>query len=57
MPTLRARSAICLQRDGDIIAITAGKLAVRLSDEELTARRKAAWIPRSVHFTTGWLAR
>ena len=49
---------IGLLHDGDIIDIdiTAGSLSVRLSDEELAARR-SAWKPRPARYTTGWLAR
>ncbi len=49
---------IALLRDGDIIDIdiTAGKLSVRLSDQELAARREV-WKPRPARFTSGWLAR
>ncbi len=57
-PEAAVGGPIGLLRDGDIIDIdiAAGKLAVRLSDEELAARR-AAWKPRPARFTSGWLAR
>ncbi len=57
-PEAAVGGPIGLLHDGDIIDIdvTAGKLSVRLSDEELAARR-AAWKPRPARFTTGWLAR
>ena len=49
---------IGLLRDGDIIEIDipARKLEVRLSAEELEARRRE-WKPRPPRFTSGWLAR
>jgi dihydroxy-acid dehydratase len=45
---------IGLLRDGDIIDIdaNAGTMSVRLSDEELAARR-AAWVPRRHDFQSG----
>jgi dihydroxy-acid dehydratase len=57
-PEAAVGGPIALLRDGDIIDIdiTAGKLAVRLSDQELAARREA-WKPRPARFTSGWLAR
>jgi dihydroxy-acid dehydratase len=49
---------IGLIRDGDLIEIDipSGRLAVRLSDEELAAR-KAEWQAPAPRFTRGWLAR
>lgn len=49
---------IALVRDGDIISIDipANKINVKLSDEELAARR-AEWKPRQPKITTGYLAR
>jgi dihydroxy-acid dehydratase len=49
---------IGLLRPGDLIEIDilAGRLSVRLSDEELEARR-ALWTPPAPRFTRGWLAR
>ncbi|MGC8639901.1 MAG: dihydroxy-acid dehydratase, partial [Isosphaeraceae bacterium] len=49
---------IGLIKDGDKIDIdiTAGTLSVRLSDQELAARRDA-WKPRPPRYTSGWLAR
>jgi dihydroxy-acid dehydratase len=57
-PEAAVGGPIALLRDGDIIAVavTAGKLSVRLSDQELAARREA-WQPRPARFTSGWLAR
>ncbi len=57
-PEAAVGGPIGLIRDGDIVEvdIPAGKLAVRLSDEELAARR-AAWQPRPSKFRSGWLAR
>ena len=57
-PEAAVGGPIGLIRDGDIIEIDipAGVLAVRLSDQELSARR-ADWKPRPLRFTTGWLAR
>ncbi len=57
-PEAAVGGPIGLIRDGDIIDIdiAAGVLAVRLSDQELAARR-ADWKPRPARFTTGWLAR
>ena len=53
-PEAAVGGPIGLLRDGDIIEIDipAGMLSVRLSDEELAARR-AAWKPRPARFTTG----
>ncbi len=47
-----------LIRDGDIVEIDipAGALNVRLSAEELVARR-ASWTPPAPRYTRGWLAR
>ncbi len=47
-----------LVRDGDVIAIDipAGMLEVKVSPEELAARR-AAWQPAPKDHLTGWLAR
>jgi dihydroxy-acid dehydratase len=49
---------IALIRDGDIVAIDAGKgtMEVELSTDELVARRKS-WAPKPPHFRTGVLAR
>jgi len=49
---------IALLRDGDTVEIDipAGLLAVRLTDDELAARR-AAWTPPAPRVTGGWLAR
>ncbi len=57
-PEAAVGGPIALIQDGDIVEIDvlAGKLAVRLSDEELAARRQA-WQPRPPKFRTGWLAR
>jgi dihydroxy-acid dehydratase len=57
-PEAAVGGPIALLRDGDIIDIDipAGVLAVRLSDEEIAARR-ADWKPRPPRFTSGWLAR
>src|SRR5208337_3900739 len=57
-PEAAVGGPIALLRDGDIIDIdiTAGKLSVRLSDQELATRREA-WKPRPARFTSGWLAR
>ena len=57
-PEAAVGGPIALIREGDIIEIdiTAGKLNVRLSDEELAARRKE-WSPREPRYKTGWLAR
>src|SRR3954452_7325464 len=57
-PEAAVGGPIGLIRDGDIIDIdvATGLLAVRLTDQELAARR-ADWKPRPLRFTTGWLAR
>jgi len=57
-PEAAVGGPIALLRDGDIIDIDipAGRLSVRLSDQELAARREA-WKPRPARFTSGWLAR
>jgi dihydroxy-acid dehydratase len=57
-PEAAVGGPIALIRDGEVIDIdiTAGRLSVGLSDEELAARREA-WTPRPPRFTTGWLAR
>jgi dihydroxy-acid dehydratase len=57
-PEAAVGGPIALLRDGDVIEIdvTGGKLSVRLSDQELVARR-ANWTPRPPRFTRGWLAR
>jgi dihydroxy-acid dehydratase len=57
-PEAAVGGPIGLIKDGDIIDIdiTAGTLAVRLSDQELAARREA-WKPRPPRYTSGWLAR
>jgi dihydroxy-acid dehydratase len=57
-PEAAVGGPIGLIQDGDIIDIDipAGKLSVRLSDEEL-ASRKQSWTPRPPRYTTGWLAR
>jgi dihydroxy-acid dehydratase len=57
-PEAAVGGPIALLRDGDIIEIDihAGSLSVRLSDDELAARR-AEWKPRPLRFTTGWLSR
>ncbi len=57
-PEAAVGGPIALLRDGDIIDVdvTAGKLTVRLSDQELAARRDA-WKPRPARVTSGWLAR
>ena len=57
-PEAAVGGPIGLLRDGDIIDIDipAGMLSVRLSDQELAARREA-WKPRPARFTSGWLAR
>ena len=55
-PEAAVGGPIALVRDGDIIDIDAdaGVLAVRVSDEELAARR-AQWMPRETHFGSGYL--
>ncbi|WP_250846993.1 dihydroxy-acid dehydratase [Aquisphaera insulae] len=57
-PEAAVGGPIGLIRDGDLIEIDipAGKLSVRLSDEELAARLES-WTPRPNPFKTGWLAR
>jgi dihydroxy-acid dehydratase len=57
-PEAAVGGPIALLRDGDVIEIDipGGRLSVRLSDEELAARRKA-WTPRPPRYTSGWLAR
>ena len=57
-PEAAVGGPIALIRDGDLIAIDIpnGRLDVRLSDDELAARR-AAWTPRPLKYTRGWLAR
>jgi dihydroxy-acid dehydratase len=57
-PEAAVGGPIGLIKDGDIIDIdiTSGKLSVRLSDQEMAARREA-WKPRPPRYTTGWLAR
>ncbi len=55
-PEAATGGPIALLRDGDIISIdaVAGTLDVALSDDELTARRKA-WQPRETEFRSGAL--
>jgi dihydroxy-acid dehydratase len=57
-PEAAVGGPIGLIQDGDIVDldIPAGTLSVRLTDEELDARRKA-WSPRPPRYTSGWLAR
>jgi dihydroxy-acid dehydratase len=57
-PEAAVGGPIGLIQDGDIVEIDIpnGKLAVRLSDAELAARREN-WKPRPPLFKTGWLAR
>jgi dihydroxy-acid dehydratase len=57
-PEAAVGGPIALIRDGDLIEIdiTAGVLAVRISEQELAARRRA-WKPRPPRYTSGWLAR
>ena len=57
-PEAAVGGPIALIKDGDIIDIdiNANTLNVRLTDEELAARR-AAWTPREPKITTGYLAR
>jgi dihydroxyacid dehydratase/phosphogluconate dehydratase len=45
---------IGLLRGGDVTALVMGRLTVRLSDEELT-NRKREWKPRSSEFISGYL--
>ena len=57
-PEAAVGGPIALVRDGDIIEIdiNANTINVKLSDEELAAR-KAAWQPREPRITTGYLVR
>jgi dihydroxy-acid dehydratase len=57
-PEAAVGGPIGLLRDGDLIEIDipAGRLSVRLSDEELTVRRKA-WTQPAPKFTRGYLAK
>jgi len=57
-PEAAVAGPIGLLEPGDIIEldIPAQTLSVRLSDDELEARRKN-WKPRPPRFTRGWLAR
>jgi dihydroxy-acid dehydratase len=57
-PEAAVGGPIALIRDGDLIEIDipAGRLSVRLSDEELAARREH-WKPKPPRYTRGWLAR
>ena len=57
-PEAAVGGPIALIKDGDIIDIdiSANTLNVRLTDEELAARR-AQWMPREPKITTGYLAR
>ena len=57
-PEAAVGGPIALVRDGDIIDIdiNANTLNVRLTDEELAARR-SEWTPREPKITTGYLAR
>ena len=57
-PEAAVGGPIGLLREGDIIEIDipAGRLAVRLSDEELDARRRA-WTRPAPRFTRGYLAK
>jgi len=57
-PEAAACGPIGLLEPGDVIEIDilGGKLAVRLSDEELT-QRKARWTPPEPRFKTGYLAK
>lgn len=57
-PEAAAGGAIALVHEGDIIAIDIpnSKVNVKVSDEELTARR-AAFVPREPNCKTGWLYR
>jgi dihydroxy-acid dehydratase len=57
-PEAAVGGPIGLLRAGDIVEIDipGGSLRVRLSDEELAARR-AVWKAPAPRFTTGWLAR
>jgi dihydroxy-acid dehydratase len=57
-PEAAVGGPIGLIQEGDIVEIDipAGKLSVRLSDEELNARR-AAWTPPAPRYTRGYLAK
>jgi dihydroxy-acid dehydratase len=57
-PEAAVGGPIGLLRPGDLIEIDilGGKLAVRLSDDELASRR-AGWTPPPLRFKTGYLAR
>ena len=57
-PEAAVGGPIGLLRPGDIVEIDipAGRLSVRLSDEELAARR-ASWTPPAPRFTRGYLAK
>jgi dihydroxy-acid dehydratase len=57
-PEAAVGGPIGLLRPGDIVEIDipAGRLSVRLSDEELAARR-ASWTPPTPRFTRGYLAK
>ncbi|HLA83493.1 MAG TPA: dihydroxy-acid dehydratase [Thermoguttaceae bacterium] len=57
-PEAAAGGPIALLRDGDVIEIDipGHKLAVQLTDEELTRRRKE-WTRPGPRFKTGWLGR
>ncbi len=57
-PEAAVGGPIALLRDGDLvdIDIPAGRLTVRLPDEELAARR-SSWTAPAPRYTRGWLAR
>ncbi len=57
-PEAAVGGPIGLLREGDVIEIDilAGRLSVRLTDEEL-AERRASWTPPAPRFTRGYLAR
>jgi dihydroxy-acid dehydratase len=57
-PEAAVGGPIALLRAGDIIEIDipAGRLSVRLSDDELSARRDV-WTPPALRFTRGYLAK
>ena len=57
-PEAASGGAIALVQEGDIIEIDipASKINVRVSDEELAARR-AAFVPREPNIKDGWLGR
>jgi dihydroxy-acid dehydratase len=57
-PEAAVGGPIGLLQPGDVVEIDilAGRLAVRLSDEEL-ARRRAGWSPPAPRFTRGYLAK